>query len=207
MTEVYDGTISVTTTEGWVTITLDNAFTYNNSDNLVIAVDENTPTYHSSQSNFIALGTGATASRSNVYSNDFINPAPGSPPSGYVQNYVPSLKLDILSCIAPSATSSVVENCNAGTFTVDVSVSSYGDASSADLTDGTTTFTNAVLNTVYTFGPYSTSASATIQYNGDAYGGCDDNSGTLGGCVPNTCGDAVDLSSGNIVADFSLAKK
>jgi hypothetical protein len=111
MTEVYDGTISVTTTAGWVTLTLDNPFTYNNTDNLVIAVDENTPTYHSSQSNFLALGTGSSG-RSIVYSNDFINPDPTSPSSGYVQNYVPSLKLTIAGAAADTRTSITDGNFN-----------------------------------------------------------------------------------------------
>ncbi len=105
MTLVYDGNISVTTTAGWVSITLDNAFNYNNTDNLVIAVDENTGTYHSSSSHFYSLGTGNGTSRSNVYSNDYINPNPASPPSGYVQNYVPSLKLGIST--GPSISTSV----------------------------------------------------------------------------------------------------
>ncbi len=104
MTLVYDGNISVTASAGWVSITLDNAFNYNNTDNLVIAVDENTGTYHSSSSHFYALGTGYGTSRSNVYSNDYINPNPASPPSGYVQNYVPSLKLGIST--GPSLTAS-----------------------------------------------------------------------------------------------------
>jgi hypothetical protein len=108
-------------------------------------------------------------------------------------------------CNTASVSSNVVENCNAGTFTVEATVSSYGDGTSVNLTDGTTTVTNASLNTVYSFGPYSTSTTVTVQYNGDSYGGCDGNSGLLGGCAPNICVDAIDLSAGNVVADFSLA--
>ncbi len=204
MTLVYDGPISVTTSAGWVTLTLDNSFTYNNTDNLVIAVDENTAGYHSASADFYTFGT--VNYRSLLYSNDWTNPDPASPPAAdYNQKYVPSLQLGMVTCNAPTATTNVVENCGSSTFTVEVTLTSYGDGSDADLTDGTTTVSNASLNTVYTFGPYSTSTTATVQYNGDAYGGCDATSGTLGGCVPNTCTDAVDLSAGNVVADFSLA--
>ncbi len=52
MTLVYDGNLSVTTTDGWVTITLDTPFSYNNTDNLVIGVDENGYDYHSSSDSF-----------------------------------------------------------------------------------------------------------------------------------------------------------
>lgn len=43
MTEVYNGEVDVYNINGWVEITLDIPFEYNNTDNLVIAVDENTP--------------------------------------------------------------------------------------------------------------------------------------------------------------------
>jgi hypothetical protein len=108
-------------------------------------------------------------------------------------------------CNAPTVTYNVIENCSSGTFTVEATVTSYGDGTSADLNDGTTTYSNASLNTVYTFGPYSTSSTVTLYYIGASYGGCDNNSDLLSGCVPNTCADAIDLSSGNIVADFSAA--
>lgn len=94
MTQVYNGTISVTTTAGWVKIILDAPFTYNNSDNLVIAVDENTAGYHSSGDEFLCA---ARTNRSIYYRNDSNNPNPASPPTATSrQSYVPNLQLTII---------------------------------------------------------------------------------------------------------------
>lgn len=38
---VFDGNVILTTTDGWVDILLDSIFTYNGTDNLVLAMDEN----------------------------------------------------------------------------------------------------------------------------------------------------------------------
>ena len=94
MTEVYNGSYAVTTTAGWFKITLDAPFTYNNSDNLVIAVDENTSGYHSSSDEFLcAAGTN----RSLYYRNDSNNPDPSSPPTATSrQSFVPNLQLIII---------------------------------------------------------------------------------------------------------------
>ena len=43
LTQVFSGQVDIPNTSGWVEIELDTPFAYNNSDNLVIAVDENTP--------------------------------------------------------------------------------------------------------------------------------------------------------------------
>ena len=48
LTQVYAGGITVTPgAEGWVTIILDTPFTYSGSDNLIIAVEENSAGYDS----------------------------------------------------------------------------------------------------------------------------------------------------------------
>jgi len=72
LTQVYDGNITTTTTSGWITITLDTPFYYNNTQNLVIAVDENTSGYHSSSDEFYC--TSVTGNRSIRYYSDSTNP-------------------------------------------------------------------------------------------------------------------------------------
>lgn len=94
MTEVYNGTFTATLTTGWYLITLDNPFTYNGTDNLVIAVDENTSGYHNSADDFYCA---AATDRALVYRNDATNPDPASPPTAsYLRSYVPSLKLSLI---------------------------------------------------------------------------------------------------------------
>jgi hypothetical protein len=47
LTEVFSGTVTLPAIEGWVEIILTTPFTYNNVDNLVVAVDENADLYDS----------------------------------------------------------------------------------------------------------------------------------------------------------------
>lgn len=91
MTEVYSGDYSVSASAGWYKIVLDEPFYYNNSDNLVIAVDEDTYTYHSSSQSFYTTSQGTN--RSIYYYSDSYNPNPSSPPTGALSSYCPNIKI------------------------------------------------------------------------------------------------------------------
>jgi hypothetical protein len=54
LTEVYDGNITMTTTAGYINITLDTPFVYNGTDNLLITMDRN-------------MGSGPTGTNSEFY--------------------------------------------------------------------------------------------------------------------------------------------
>ena len=92
LTLVYDGTLNVNTTDGWIEIALDTPFAYNNTNNLVIAVDENTSGYHASDDEFYC--SSVSGNRSIYYYNDSTNPDPASPPTAMgTPAYIPNLKL------------------------------------------------------------------------------------------------------------------
>lgn len=79
LTEVFAGDVSsyVPLANNWMEIPLTTPFNYNNTDNLVIAVDENT-------SGYASMSWGAFTSGSNTgiyYYNDSTNPDPASPPT------------------------------------------------------------------------------------------------------------------------------
>jgi len=77
MTLVYDGTWNISDGEGWKEIVLQNSFTYNQTDNLVIAVDENTPGYNTSR---YFYGTSTAREYHGIYyGNDSTNPDPVNP--------------------------------------------------------------------------------------------------------------------------------
>jgi hypothetical protein len=78
MTLVYDGNITGGASSGWRSITLDTPFSYNNSDNLVIAVDENTNDYSNGKWRYSETSSGDD--RLIVYYSDGTNPDPASPP-------------------------------------------------------------------------------------------------------------------------------
>ncbi len=99
LTLVYDGTLSVTAVDGWVSITLDTPFNYNNTDNLLIAVEENTAGYHSSTDEFFNTATEGNVSIS--YNNDTIDPDPTDPPTGSLKACYPNVVFVMDGTVAP----------------------------------------------------------------------------------------------------------
>ncbi len=74
LTQVYTGDYILTTTNGWYTIVFDTPFLYNNSDNLLIAFDDNTGDWSSITNDFYC--TPYSVFRSiNFYQDGTINPA------------------------------------------------------------------------------------------------------------------------------------
>ena len=93
-TEVYDGSLALTTTSGWVDITLDSGFDYDDSQNLVIAIDDNDGSYAGSSTNLFLSETTSNY-QSIIRYRDGTNISPSSPGSGYRYQSVPNLKLSI----------------------------------------------------------------------------------------------------------------
>ena len=94
MTQVFSGIITGSKA-AWITITLDTPFAYNNIDNLVIAVDENTTGYNLGNANYFHC-TETEENRSIRYVTDGANPNPNSPPSASnTQNAYANVKLTI----------------------------------------------------------------------------------------------------------------
>lgn len=89
---VADTGLSVVNTPGWVEIQLQTPFYYNGVDNLIVAVDENTPTSNPSSCDFYSsnLDTDYSSLR---HTNNSVNPDPVSPPSGTRLQHVPNTKI------------------------------------------------------------------------------------------------------------------
>jgi len=77
MTEVYNGSFTTLEQNGWIEITLDAPFAYNNSDNMVIGIDENTAGH---TNNYDFFCTESDNSMSVVFNSDTQNPDPLHPP-------------------------------------------------------------------------------------------------------------------------------
>ncbi len=97
LTMVYDGNLATSTTAGWIELTLDTPFDYNNAQNLVIAVEENTSGYHSGSDEFYC--STVTGNRSILFYSDSIDPDPASPPTTdsylYTRTSIPNAKLNL----------------------------------------------------------------------------------------------------------------
>lgn len=101
LTLVYSGAMNCTT--GWNTFTLAAPFDYNGTDNLVVAIDDNSGNYDGSSYTFYY-----TTGSSNVmlyYTSDGTNPDPASPPTGsFAANY-PNTQFCISNdCTQPTGT-------------------------------------------------------------------------------------------------------
>ncbi len=80
-TEVFNGHLNTTGLEGWVELILDVPFVYDNSQNLVIAVKENTKSYNPADDDFYV--TNSPFSRALIIYDDYYNPDPSAPSSAY----------------------------------------------------------------------------------------------------------------------------
>ena len=92
--QVFSGVLSTLSGPGWVEITLTNPFTWDGTSNIVIGVDENTPSY-SCTANWASFT--ASANRGILYYNDNTNPNPLSPPTA---NYGPTANIPQVQFVA-----------------------------------------------------------------------------------------------------------
>jgi hypothetical protein len=90
--QCFAGEVPLPGTAGWIEITLTTPFIYNNTDNLVICVDENEASYDSNICYFYC--TGSAGARSIRYYNDTTNPDPAAPPIGTLVQGYPNVKLE-----------------------------------------------------------------------------------------------------------------
>lgn len=98
LTQVFAGDVSsmVPLANNWMEITLTTPFNYNNTNNLIIAVDENTSGYASMSWGAFASG----ANRGISYYNDTTNPNPASPPTA---NYGPNATISRIQLVFPNS--------------------------------------------------------------------------------------------------------
>ncbi|MBN2829692.1 MAG: hypothetical protein JXR56_05185, partial [Candidatus Cloacimonetes bacterium] len=82
LTKVFEHTLDpYPTDDGWIEFVLDTPFTYNNTDNLVIAVEDNQSGYETGSDEFYCTATSGVY-RGLQYQSDGTNPNPATPPTG-----------------------------------------------------------------------------------------------------------------------------
>lgn len=139
LTLVYDGPITMPTVAGAdLLINLTTPFVYNNTDNLIIAFDENTPGYACTYT-WVA---NSSQTNMNIYSrSDTVNPDPSAPPTGTRTSTTPQVVLGGLVATSPPSCVSITAPANAATgisITPTISWPAAGGASSYELAIGTT---------------------------------------------------------------------
>lgn len=98
LTQVFAGNVTsmVPLANNWMEITLTTPFVYNNTSNLIIAVDENTAGYASMSWGAFASG----ANRGISYYSDGTNPDPATPPTA---NYGPNATINRIQLVFPNS--------------------------------------------------------------------------------------------------------
>lgn len=89
LTKVFDGGYTVAAVDGWYEMVLTTPFEYNNTDNLIIGIDENSSGYHANANEFFCSATADTMTVN--YYSDGTNPDPLNPPAGKGSNMVNKL--------------------------------------------------------------------------------------------------------------------
>ncbi len=106
LTEVWSGVFTDPGASGWISFDI-NAFAYNNSDNLVIAVDENAPGSNSGLNYFHSSFSGSYSSNRSIYYNGNTIVDPADPP--LAENYQPYIANIILIYDAAYASSTTTQ--------------------------------------------------------------------------------------------------
>ena len=96
--EVFNGTLPVTTTAGWVTITLDTPFAYDGTSNLLIGCIKDYLYYFSGQS---WQGTATTATMARYTQSDYDGPYTTSTVPGSTQTNRPNIQMVITAGSGP----------------------------------------------------------------------------------------------------------
>jgi hypothetical protein len=78
LTQSYSGVVTFPAEDNWFTITLDTPFAYNGTDNLILAVDENTSSWNCTM---YWQKTDTPDDKGIYYRSDSTNPDPASPPA------------------------------------------------------------------------------------------------------------------------------
>ena len=130
MTQVFDGVVTPDGS-GNVLVTLDTAFNYVQGDNLVIAVDQNTAGYDSSNHDFYC--TAASETRGLTHYSDGTNADPATWTSGgYTRDYIANIVLDITESADVSADWSVSVSGADATVSITVNNFTVGAAGGGD---------------------------------------------------------------------------
>ncbi len=140
MVEVYSGTFSTPDAQGWVKITLDNPFVYNNADNLIIAFDDNSDNMYSLNEGFYASDVQENMSRIDVSSIADIDPA--SPGTATLKSVRPNVRLTFGEQPANAELNLNLNSWNAGQSPVNNTISSEDIFTISNIGGGTLTVSN-----------------------------------------------------------------
>lgn len=112
-------------------------------------------------------------------------------------------------CIAPAADFSVVEDCDAGTFTVDVDITSLGSSAAVSISNdaGVAALSGVAATGVQNVGPFTIGVAVEITVSSESTVGCEVVQGGLDFECPvgENCSNAITVLSQNVFADSEIS--
>ena len=164
LTKVFDGTVSPTGT-GWFKITFSTSFYWDGTSNIVVGIDENTPSWYCTAS---WQATSRSGTRGLLYYSDGTNPNPSSPPTAnYSSGITSNIKIDYTPAVPCSGTTvggttvaSATSLCPGGTVGLNVTGATVGTGmtwqwESATAATGPWTTISGATSTTLTIAPPS----------------------------------------------------
>lgn len=108
----------------------------------------------------------------------------------------------------PTATINATNlNCVTSTYDIEVTVTSFGDGTAADIfVDGNLVQNNATLNNPYIIAGQATgSHNITVSATGGSFVSCSENYSITQNCTPDICSDAIDILGNSTTVDLTVA--
>jgi len=175
MTQVYSGLVTASPAAGWMEITLTTPFAYNNTDNLVVSVDENAASYTSgSSTNYFRIWTTPLTNRGIYYQNDTTNPDPTNISlTGTRTSYISQMQFDISAPVAIDMASTAIVgvptvNCPNASAPLSVTIKNQGtdpidfSTNNAVIAVSITGASTQTLNATVSTGTLAAGASQTV---------------------------------------------
>ncbi|WP_458626220.1 T9SS type A sorting domain-containing protein [Winogradskyella sp. PC D3.3] len=168
---------TVTVAADVLTVTFSTPFTYNGTDNLIIAFDANEAGYGGG-SDRVSVTDGPTSNLSLVYRTDTAlnNPDPLAPPTGVLFQSRGNVTFNGISplCAPAAATASIVEDCDNAQFSILVDVTDLGDSTNLEITnDAGVASTTVTATGEVTVGPFPVGTPVVLTLESENNDLCD----------------------------------
>lgn len=166
---------TITSAGDVLTITFDSAFTYNGSDNLIIAVDANETGFNGFGDSVLATD-GPTANMSLMHRSDSVNNDPTAPVDGLLfQSRGNITFMGITAVCTPAvATALLVEDCGNSQFSILVDVTDLGDSVNLEITNDAGVASTTVMATgEVTIGPFPIETAVVLTLENENDDMCD----------------------------------
>jgi hypothetical protein len=162
---------SLTKSGTTITFTFSAPFSYNGTDNLIVALDANEAGYEGSSD--VLIGTDVGSNRTLRQMSDGANSDPLAPLVGVLTPYIGNITMNGITaiCVSAAGTATLVEDCDNSQFSILVDVTDLGDSTNLEITNDVGVASTIVTATgEVTVGPFpiSTPVTLTLENENDA---------------------------------------